>query len=73
MRVLSVSQRFLALNAFVKQERIMTKSLIERIFRKVSRMTTIEVVVIFVIFAAIDTMVLFTTSEQIELEGCACA
>ena len=49
------------------------KSLIERIFRKTSRMTTIKVVVIFVIFGAIDTMVLVITSERIELEGCACA
>ena len=73
MRVLSVSQRFLALNTFVKQERIITKSLIERIFRKVSWMTTIKVVVIFVIFGAIVTMVLVITSERIELEGCACA
>ena len=73
MRVLSVSQRFLALNTFVKQERIITKSFIERILRKVSRMTTMKVVVIFVIFGAIDAMVLAITSERIELEGCACA
>ena len=73
MRVLSVSQRFLALNTFVKQERIITKSFIERILRKVSRMTTMKVVVIFVIFGAIDAMVLVITSERIELEGCACA
>ena len=36
-------------------------------------MTTIKVVVIFVIFGAIVTMVLVITSERIELEGCACA
>ena len=68
--LLSVSQRFMALNSFVKQERIITKSLIEQIFRKVSRMTNMKVVVIFVIFGAIDTMVII--SERIELEGCAC-
>ena len=73
VKIRSVSQRFLALNTFVKQERIIAKSLIERIFRKVSRMTTIKVVVIFVIFGAIDTMVLVITSERIELESCACA
>ena len=32
-----------------------------------------KVVVIFVIFGAIDAMVLVITSERIELEGCACA
>ena len=73
VRVLSVSQRFLALNTFVKQERIITKSFIERILRKVSRMTTMKLVVFFVIFGAIDAMVLAITSERIELEGCACA
>ena len=69
VKLRSVYQRFLALNTFVKQEQIITKSLSERIFRKVSRMTTIKVVVIFVIFGAIVTMVLVITSERIELEG----
>ena len=73
MRVLTVSQRFLALNTFVKQERIITKSFIERILRKVSRMTSMEVVVILVIFGANGATVLVITSERIELEGCACA
>ena len=73
VKLLSVSQRFLALNTFVKQELIITKSLIEGIFRKVSRMTTMKVVVIFVIFGVIDTMVLVITYERIKLEGCACA
>ena len=73
VKLQSVSQRFLALNTFVKQEQIITKSLIKCIFRKVGRMTTMKVVVIFVIFGAIDTMVLVITSERIELEGCACA
>ena len=63
VKLLSVSQRFLALNTFVKQEQIITKSLSKRIFRKVSRMTNIKVVVIFVIFGAIVTMVLVITSE----------
>ena len=73
MRVLSVSQRFLALNTFVKQERITTKSFIERILRKVSRMTSMKMVVILVIFGANGATVLAITSERIELEGCACA
>ena len=73
VKLRSVYQWFLALNTFVKQERIITKSLSEPIFRKVSRMTTVKVVVIFVIFGAIVTMVLVITSERIELEGCACA
>ena len=72
VKLRSVYQWFLALNTFVKQERIITKSLSEPIFRKVSRMTTIKVVVIFVIFGAIDTMSMVITSERIELEGCAC-
>ena len=73
VKLRGVYQRFLALNTFVKQEQIMIKSLSKRIFRKVSRLTTIKVVVIFVIFGAIVTMVLVITSERIELEGCACA
>ena len=73
VRVLSVSQRFLALNTFVKQERIITKSFIERILRKVSCMTSMKVVVILVIFGANGATVLVITSEQIELESCACA
>ena len=72
-RSLSGSQRFLALNTFVKQERIITKSFIERILRKVSRMTSMEVVVILVIFGANGATVLVITSERIELESCACA
>ena len=73
MRVLSVSQRFLAINTFVKQERIITKSFIERILRKVSRMASMEVVVFLVISGANGATVLFITSERIELESCACA
>ena len=41
--------------------------------RKVSWLTTMKKVVIFVIFGATDAMVLVITSKRIELEGCACA
>ena len=41
--------------------------------RKVSWLTTMKKVAIFVIFGATDAMVLVITSKQIELEGCACA
>ena len=54
-------------------EQILTKSIIERILRIVSQMTTMEEVVIFGLFGAIDATVFVITSEQIELEGCACA
>ena len=57
VRVLSVSQRFLALNTFVKQEQITRKSIIELILRKDSWRTTMIVVVFFGIFGAIDAMV----------------
>ena len=57
MRVLSVSQRFLALNTFEKQEQITRKSIIELILRKDSWRTTMNVVVFFGIFGAIDAMV----------------
>ena len=73
MTLLSVSQRFLARNTFVKQYQTMKKSFIERILRKVSQMTTMGAVVIFGIFNAIGTMVLLISRERIELEGCACA
>ena len=51
----------------------MTKSFIERILRKDSQMTSMEVVVILVIFGANGATVLVITSERIELESCACA
>ena len=70
VRVLSVSQRFLSLNTFVKRERIITKSFIDRVLRKGSWM---KVMVFFDIFGEIGAMVLIITFEQIELEGCACA
>ena len=54
-------------------EQILTKSIIERILRILSQMTTMEEVVIFGLFGAIDATVLVITSKQIELEGCACA
>ena len=54
---LSGFQRFLALNTFVKHERNITKSFIERILRKLGRMTSMEVVVILVIFGANGAMV----------------
>ena len=73
VRVLSVSHRFLALNTFVKQERIITKSFIDCVLRKGSWMTTMKVVVFFDIFGAIGATVLIITFERIELEGCACA
>ena len=73
MTLLSVSQRLLALNTFAKQERIITKSFIERILRKVSQMTTMKVVVTFGIFGTIFAMVLLISPERIELESCACA
>ena len=73
MTLLSVSQRFLALSIFVKQDQTMTKSFIERILRKLSQMTTIKVVLIFAIFEAICAMVLLISPERIELESCACA
>ena len=73
VRVLSVSQRFLALNTFVKQEQITRKSIIELILRKDSWRTTMIVVVFFGIFGAIDAMVWVISPERIELEGCACA
>ena len=69
----SVSQQFIALNTFVKYEQILTNSIIERILRIVSLMTTMKEVVIFCLFGAIDATVLVITSKQIELEGCACA
>ena len=67
----SVSQHVIALNTFVKHEQILTNSIIERILRIVSQMTTMKEVVIFGLFGAIDVFVI--NSEQIELEGCACA
>ena len=73
MTLLSVSQRFLALSIFVKQDQTMTKSFIERILRKLSQMTTIKVVLIFAIFEAICAMVLLISLKRIELESCACA
>ena len=73
VRVLSVSHRFLALNTFVKQERIITKSFIDCVLRKGSWMTTMKVVVFFDIFGAIGVTVLIVAFERIELEGCACA
>ena len=51
----------------------MTESFIERVWRKVRRMTTKKVVVILGIFEAIDAIVLVITSERIEIESCACA
>ena len=69
----SVSQHVIALNTFVKHEQILTNSIIERILRIVSQMTTMKEVVIFGLFGAIDATVFVITSEQIELEGCACA
>ena len=73
MRVLSISHRFLALNTFEKQERIITKSFIHCILRKGSWMATMKVVVFFDIFGAIGAMVLIITFASIELEGYACA
>ena len=73
VRVLSGSHRFLALNTFVKQERIITKSFIGCVLRKGSLMTTMKVVVFFDIFGAIGATALIITFEQMELEGCACA
>ena len=73
MTFLSFSQRFLALNTFVKQKRMITKSFIERILRKVSQMTTMKVVVTFGIIGTIFAMVLLISPEQIELESCHCA
>ena len=76
VRVLSVSQRFLALNTFVKQEQITRKSIIKRILRKVSWMTTMKVVdwwSFFGFFGAIGATVLVISPKRIELEGCTCA
>ena len=71
--IVSVSQQFIALNTYVKYEQTLTNSIIERILRIVSLMTTIKEVVIFALFGAIDATVFVITSEQFELEGCACA
>ena len=73
MTLLSVSQRFLPLSTFVKQGRIIAKSFIERILRKVSQMNMVKVVVIFGIFGAIDAMVLPISPKRIALGSCACA
>ena len=73
MRVLSVSHRFLALNTFEKQERIITKSFIDCVLRKGSWMSTMKVVVFFDIFGAIGATVLIITFKSLELEGCTCA
>ena len=73
MKLLSVSWWLLALNTFVKQERIIMKYFIERILRKVSRMTTMKVVVIFAIVGTSSAMVLLISPERVELESCACA
>ena len=54
-------------------EQILTNSIIERILRIVSQMTTMEEMVIFGLFGANDATVFVITSEQIELEGCVCA
>ena len=72
VRALSVSHRFLNLNTFVKQERIITKSFIDCVLRKGRLMTTLKVVVFFDIFDAIGATVLIITFERIGLEGCAC-
>ena len=66
MALLSVSKRFLALNTFVQQDKIRTKLFI---LRKVIRMTTMKVVVIFGIFDAIGAMLLIISPERIELES----
>ena len=73
MTLLNVSQRFLPLSTFVKQGRIIAKSFIERILRKVSQMNTVKVVVIFDIFGAIDAMVPPISPKRIALGSCACA
>ena len=49
------------------------ESIIYRILWKVSGMTTMKVVVIFVIFGIICAVVLVISPERIELESRACA
>ena len=73
MNVLSVFQKFFALNTLVKHEQIITKSIIDRILRRSSWMTTMKEVVIFGLFGAVYATVSVITSERIELGGCACA
>ena len=62
-----------ALNTSVKQEQIITKSIIGCILRKVSQKTTMKEAVIFGIFGAIDAMVLPISPKRIALRSCACA